>query len=244
MNLSFCSKTPFPIRACRPHTHTGWEVIYHLTGSNRSVIGNNRYTVGVGEVLLVPPGVVHSAESDGRYTDMYLQAESLDFYDAAVIHDYDGSIFVLFKMLLSCFAQKDQNYREICDALLEAIVLYLKKYLAVHCKHPFVYRLKNYIYENVSNPDFCATDMAAFAGYHVDYVRRSFFEEMGKTPTGYLTELRIELAKKLLLQETFVSVKDVALKCGFVDSFYFSTLFRKKTGLSPSAYQKAGGGKK
>ena len=147
-------------------------------------------------------------------------------------------------MLLSCFAQKDQNYHEICDALLEAIVLYLKKYLAVHCKHPFVYRLKNYIYENVSNPDFCATDMAAFAGYHVDYVRRSFFEEMGKTPTGYLTELRIELAKKLLLQETFVSVKDVALKCGFVDSFYFSTLFRKKTGLSPSAYQKAGGGKK
>ena len=57
-------------------------------------------------------------------------------------------------------------------------------------------------------------------------------------------EKDIELAKKLLLQETFVSVKDVALKCGFVDSFYFSTLFRKKTGLSPSAYQKAGGGKK
>ncbi len=238
MNVYFCSKTPLPIRSCKLHTHQKWELIYQLSGSNRSTIGNTVYEIQPGDVMLIPPGTPHDGVSEGEYTDLYIQAEELDFYDIRVIHDYDRSIRALSEMLLRCFWQKDANYRKICDALLETVCQYIKKYEADAHGHPFVYRLKNYICENVANPDFSAADMAAYLGYNIDYIRRSFHAETGKTPGGYLTDLRIALAKKLLLQETFVSVRDVAAKCGFSDSFYFSTQFRRKTGLSPTEYQK------
>ena len=64
------------------------------------------------------------------------------------------------------------------------------------------------------------------------------FEEMGKTPVAYITELRMERAKNLLSQEPPLTVEQIAELCGFSDSFYFSKTFKKHTGLSPLGYRK------
>ena len=53
----------------------------------------------------------------------------------------------------------------------------------------------------------------------------------------YLTELRINKSKELLCRDA-LSVQDVAERVGYRDLKYFSRLFKKNTGVSPSDYKK------
>jgi AraC-like DNA-binding protein len=53
------------------------------------------------------------------------------------------------------------------------------------------------------------------------------------TPYQYFIHIKIQKAKSLLTQKD-ASVKEVAYKLGFDDQFYFSRLFKNKTGFSPS----------
>jgi len=57
------------------------------------------------------------------------------------------------------------------------------------------------------------------------------------TASEYLVHCRIEKASKLLAEKTDKSILDVALSCGFDSSQYFATVFKRKTGLSPSEYR-------
>lgn len=63
-----------------------------------------------------------------------------------------------------------------------------------------------------------------------------FKRSTGMTPNDYLQRLRVNRAQRALA-ETDDSVTDVALACGFSTSQYFSNVFRKYTGLSPSEYR-------
>lgn len=58
----------------------------------------------------------------------------------------------------------------------------------------------------------------------------------GCKTTEYIHELRIAKAKDLL-ESTPLSIGEIALKCGIEDVGYFSTLFRKAVGMTPSAYR-------
>ena len=55
------------------------------------------------------------------------------------------------------------------------------------------------------------------------------------SPKAYLTNLRIEKAKSMLL--TTISIRKVAEQTGFPDQMYFSRVFRASTGLTPSQYR-------
>jgi AraC family L-rhamnose operon regulatory protein RhaS len=57
------------------------------------------------------------------------------------------------------------------------------------------------------------------------------------TAAEYLTHCRIEKAKTLLRRKSDKTVLDVALDCGFESSQYFATVFRKKTGSTPSQFR-------
>lgn len=66
---------------------------------------------------------------------------------------------------------------------------------------------------------------------------RLFKERMGVTPMQYLIYIRINRAKELL-KNTNYSVQEISSLVGYEDPFYFSRLFRKQTGRSPSAYRR------
>lgn len=76
-------------------------------------------------------------------------------------------------------------------------------------------------------------ELAAVAEMNPEQYSKSFKKMTGRTPTEYLTELRIARAQQLL-QETPLTVKEVALRTGFDDPFYFSRRFKQATGRSPS----------
>lgn len=68
-------------------------------------------------------------------------------------------------------------------------------------------------------------------------VYREFKQYFGEAPHQYVLDRKIELAKSLLYRTRY-SIGDISEKLCFTDEFYFSTIFKKKTGLSPSAYRK------
>ncbi|KGE71699.1 response regulator transcription factor [Spirochaeta lutea] len=78
-------------------------------------------------------------------------------------------------------------------------------------------------------------DAADFAGVSPSYLSRLFTEEVGSTFVEVLTGIRMEAAK-VLLCEPGVSVKEVSYQVGYSDPNYFSRIFRKVTGVSPTEF--------
>jgi AraC family transcriptional regulator len=70
---------------------------------------------------------------------------------------------------------------------------------------------------------------------------RAFKQSFGMPPLRYQTKLRVEQAKRLLLEKPAMSVTEIGLKIGFGCSTAFATAFRKSTGFTPSAYQRSFG---
>lgn len=68
---------------------------------------------------------------------------------------------------------------------------------------------------------------------HLAYI---FKRHTGMSPLNYLTEYRIGIAKELLRQQHYPIMK-VAELVGFEDNLYFSRIFKKRTGYSPTAYR-------
>ena len=77
---------------------------------------------------------------------------------------------------------------------------------------------------------------ARSAGFSVSQFSHLFKKHYGTSPMAYFIELRIQRAKELL-DNTGMSVKEVAWKLGFDDQLYFSRIFKKVSGISPTAYR-------
>ncbi|MDC3412085.1 response regulator [Aquibacillus sp. 3ASR75-11] len=75
---------------------------------------------------------------------------------------------------------------------------------------------------------------------HVDlspyYFSKYFKEQMGKTFIDYVTDIRMDKAKKLL-RKTHLSQKEICFEVGYHDPNYFSRAFKKVVGSSPSKYR-------
>ena len=68
------------------------------------------------------------------------------------------------------------------------------------------------------------------------YLSRKFYEETGMGFADFLNTYRLEAAKKMLTGDTTLSMAAIAEKSGFNSQNYFSSMFRKKYGISPSKF--------
>ena len=222
------------------HEHDTWEITLVLSGSITFVNGEKTYHTSVGDVYVIPPNTVHSGYNGENYRDTFIKGTGLGITEPTLIHDYDGSIKALFEMIKRAANEKEENYVNITNKLYEALCEYIKKYVRTEVKYSFVIDIKNKIYENISNPDFQISEEVRKSGFNTDYFRRCFKEELGETPLEYMTRLRLEKAKKLLSQRSFISIERAAVECGFTDCFYFSKAFKKHIGISPRDFRKSG----
>jgi transcriptional regulator GlxA family with amidase domain len=67
------------------------------------------------------------------------------------------------------------------------------------------------------------------------HFRRLFQQHTGLPPNQFLLNLRINRAKQLL--EESLTIEEVAYRCGFADPYYFSRLFKQKTGITPAKWR-------
>jgi transcriptional regulator GlxA family with amidase domain len=79
-------------------------------------------------------------------------------------------------------------------------------------------------------------EIAEVIGVSENYFSRLFKQELGLSPWCYLNRFRVSQAKELF-RHTQASVKSIAGQVGFKDQKYFSRVFHKLTGLSPSEFR-------
>src|SRR4051794_26116916 len=83
-------------------------------------------------------------------------------------------------------------------------------------------------------------DLARAAMYSKFYFSRAFKQVTGVSPGRFLSAVRIQEAKRLLLT-TKLSVTEIGHRVGYTSISTFSTRFKSSVGLSPSAYRRVGG---
>jgi two-component system response regulator YesN len=96
-------------------------------------------------------------------------------------------------------------------------------------------RAKSFIEENYSR-DISLDDVSRFVDISPYYFSKLFKEETGENFIEYLTNIRIERAK-LLLQSKEVSIKNICVETGYSDPNYFSRIFKKQVGVTPTEYR-------
>jgi AraC-like DNA-binding protein len=94
----------------------------------------------------------------------------------------------------------------------------------------------NYINTNYEN-ELKLGDIANFVYLSPSYFTRIFKEEMKISPISYLLRVRIEKAKEMLAG-TEMGIGETALAVGFSNHQRFNEIFRKNTGMTPTAYRK------
>lgn len=97
-------------------------------------------------------------------------------------------------------------------------------------------KLKHYIKDH-AHEDLSLERLAAVVDRNPFYVSKLFKEQFGMNYIDYLTECRMEAAKQLML-ESEMSLKEITFEIGYNDPNYFSRVFKKIVGHSPTDYRK------
>lgn len=99
-----------------------------------------------------------------------------------------------------------------------------------------IYQAKEYMENNYTNPELSLNEVAAQANLSASHFSVVFSHETNQTFKEYLTEIRIKKAKELL-RMTALRSSDIAYQVGYNDPHYFSSVFKKNTGLSPMEFR-------
>lgn len=98
--------------------------------------------------------------------------------------------------------------------------------------------LKDLIEQGLGDPPSIDA-MAALAAMGTSLFLRAFRASFGMSPHQYVLSLRVEAARRLLAAEEEASLSDVAARLGFASHAHFTTVFRARTGMTPSDYRRA-----
>lgn len=96
--------------------------------------------------------------------------------------------------------------------------------------------------EKYYDPALSLSQVSGSIGVSPNYLSALMKKETGSTFIDLLTRIRIETARKLLL-DTAMKIRDISEQCGYSDQHYFSYCFKKYTGRSPNALRRQNEGK-
>lgn len=232
------------------HWHDCWELEIVIGGSGRQSLNGVEYPLSRGSVYLLNPTDFHSVESNG------LVIYSIMFSDDEVPEELVGAFLKYTSgFCASVSEEKLQQLERICELIMlecshglpmsRAAVKNLTQYFfvlllrlfdvdvpksAVQKKSPVaeaVMYLNMHFRENPS-----LTDTAAYVKISTNYLSEQFRAVTGKTYKQYITDLKLNYAKKLLLSSG-IAVTEVCFACGFASVSNFLRVFKDKFGVSP-----------
>lgn len=98
-----------------------------------------------------------------------------------------------------------------------------------------VAKAKAYINENYQK-DISLDDVSRMVDISPYYFSKLFKQEQGENFIEYLTKIRMQKARQLLKNQKY-SIKEICAMCGYSDPNYFSRIFKKYEGVTPSEYR-------
>lgn len=99
--------------------------------------------------------------------------------------------------------------------------------------YQIIYYIKRYYTQEINSKTLCKKFNCSRS-----HLSRVFNEQMKMSIREYITSLRIETAK-ILLRDTKLEIAEIAMSVGFSEPYYFTSIFKKHTNSTPSAYRKS-----
>lgn len=229
------------------HVHDYYELYYLEAGSREYFVEDTIFSVEAGDFVLVAPGKFH--RTGGEYGMRTLICFTEDF----LLRTFTRSAG---ERLLRCFENlkltPPAERREVFTQLLERIAQATDETEFAVLLGTLLQTLGTCEQAEISGDPVSA--MVAYINANFASIRnisqiadrfyiskfhlcRVFKEAMKITVIDYLNQVRIRNACRYL-RSSSKEVADIALLCGFHDPAYFSNVFKKLTGTSPSAYRR------
>ena len=191
-----------------------------------------------GAVSFVPAGLAYRRDSR-RDRLFVLHLEVLDYTSdrIEVLRPHSPErLEALFRTVCTVWQRRESGYRHRATAILHDI-------LAECCRQSVPEEKKTskigasveYIRAHFTDPALTVAEIARESYMSEVYLRRLFKEEYGTSPRRYVVDLRIRRAVALL-SSGYHTLKEAAYLSGFTAYKYFTTVFKRQTGLSPSDY--------
>ena len=121
--------------------------------------------------------------------------------------------------------------------LLSCILKQLDTQLKAEKEHPLVFKIKNFIKNNLSEK-ITLESISAYTFFSAVHCENVFKKETGNSIIDYVLRERINMAKTLITEGS-LSLTKISEWVGFSDYNYFSRIFKKRTGVSPLVYKKS-----
>jgi len=230
-----------------------FQMVYISSGEGIFDSGGVTYQVKPGSLLLVLPGIKHSYKPlqetgwheywvgfKGAYFSGLIEAGRFSpeqvFFEVGL---YD-SILSIFNLIFDEVRTQRPLYQmKACAAILSLVAEVLareRRSDQPNFYQQIVEKAKYFMESNI----FSAINLSAISdqlGISTSRLNEIFKTYTSMTPYQYYIHIKIHRAEGLLEQEGS-QVKEVAYKMGFDDQYYFSRLFKNKTGVSPSDWNK------
>ena len=220
-----------------------YELVFFLSGENTTVVDGVEIHDCAGSVRYMPKG-----QSRGKYTVQRISeyASCIDIYfdtDSPMPEHAIGllnceSLKDKFIKLFDTWQKKSVGYYASSMMIFYDIISSFQKqqhfYLSGTQKE-HMQKAHEYIVGNYKNPDFSYKELCRAAGLEYAYFSELFKKTFKMSPVRFVTKLRIDYAKELLVTNRY-PVSEIAEMCGFSNAYYFSNVFKKQTGFSPSQY--------
>ena len=100
----------------------------------------------------------------------------------------------------------------------------------------YVREAMDYIAAHYADEDISIAAIAEHLRVSEGHLSHVFKKQTGKSVVSYIHEVRIEQAKRMLMDDS-ISVKEVSVRTGYVAADYFSRLFSKAVGVTPTRYR-------
>lgn len=240
------------------HIHDSCEVFYMIDGSGEYFIKDKLFSVYPGCTLFIPPNTIHR----NRYISESYERIVINFTPEYIEPDISDSCKSLFEnriffpqnsaFIRTIFSELRREWDKLRngDLLAKSII---KSNINVLLSHFIRCESNSFIKEAaVGNPSIERLVQCINTNYHMpitlsfaaemlhmspSYLSVLFQESTGFGFKEYIISVRIKNAC-LKLQNTDKQIRDIAYSCGFNDSNYFSSMFKKIIGISPMQYRK------
>ncbi|MBR5565043.1 MAG: helix-turn-helix transcriptional regulator [Roseburia sp.] len=260
--IAFYHQTPLsPRYLMQYHWHTHYELIHIISGSFQLHLEKESQIYHAGDVLFIPGGSLHGGTPHDCIYDCIvfdLQILMKDNHACTkIIRDIMthkmwipthlsekcDDILPLVTKLCDSLASKEPGYEFMVQGYLYHLLgiiinreLYEKEEID-RTSAERITSIKNvlsYISENYQNSISLDT-LSKIAGMNPKYFCRYFRNITSRTPIDYLNYYRIECACEMLSTKD-ISIKEVAISCGFNDESYFIKTFHKYKGTTPKQF--------
>lgn len=252
---------------CPPHTHSYIELAFTLSGQALHTLNGVKTTLNAGEYVIVNPGDVHGYEITGsepysvincifNAKFVYSSASANTFEECLlnpllnynsnnftrptsgyVIHNPAPSIRGLFMLLKEEYEKKEYKYRTICRNILNIILIYSARNFSQISQSTFLLSeyMKDYVSMHYAEENLLQK-MSNEINYSVPYMSSKFKKDTGVTFKTFLQTTRIDAAVSLL-NETKMSIPEIAAAVGYKDIKHFYSTFKKIKNSTPSQHR-------